>query len=346
MDPQQFQTHLLKWFDQHGRKSLPWQQNKTPYRVWISEIMLQQTQVNTVIDYYTRFMQRFPDVTSLAKASQDDVLHAWAGLGYYSRARNLHRAAQIIVQQFHCELPDNLQDLQQLPGIGKSTAGAILSIAFNKPAAILDGNVKRVLTRLHGITSPINEKTIENQLWQLASHYTPVKRVADYTQAMMDLGATLCVRGVPSCSHCPFIKTCQAHEQNIAALLPRKKATRALPVRTATFLIFQKQTSILLQKRPAKGIWGGLWSLPEILHQPDKKSIQIFCKEHFGLKIITYEALKQFRHTFTHFHLDIFPIIIRPKMIRIDETRQIWYNLKQPSPIGLPKPIQTIVSML
>jgi len=268
----QFQNRLLTWFDQHGRKHLPWQQNKTAYRVWISEIMLQQTQVNTVIPYYQRFMQRFPDLSSLAQAEPDEVLHLWAGLGYYSRARNLHRAAQLIMQNHQGEFPASLAILQKLPGIGQSTAGAILALAFNQPAAILDGNVKRVLARFHGITDFINEKSVENRLWELAAHYTPKKCVADYTQAMMDLGATLCIRGKPACERCPLSEDCLARQQNIAALLPRKKAARELAVRTATFVVFKMQASILLHKRPDKGIWGGLWSLPEFAGEPEKKT--------------------------------------------------------------------------
>src|SRR5579862_6423950 len=196
----QFQKSILTWFDQHGRKHLPWQKNKTPYRVWVSEIMLQQTQVSTVIPYFERFMLQFPDITQLANAHEDAVLHLWAGLGYYSRARLLHRAANKIVADYHGQFPNTLDELKKLPGIGPSTAGAILAIAFNQTATILDGNVKRVLARFHGITAPINEKKIEDQLWELAISYTPHHRVADYTQAIMDIGATLCTRSKPDCN--------------------------------------------------------------------------------------------------------------------------------------------------
>lgn len=342
----QLQKHLLAWFDQHGRKHLPWQQNKTPYRVWISEIMLQQTQVSTVIPYFERFMRELPTLQALANATDDTVLHLWAGLGYYSRARNLHRAAKMIMTDFHGKFPDTLADLQTLPGIGPSTAGAILSIAYNQPTTILDGNVKRVLTRLHGITSPINEKATTDALWALAKQYTPTKRVADYTQAIMDLGATLCVRGKPECALCPLIQFCSAHQQGIAHLLPHKKSARALPTRSATFLLLQHDQRVLLCKRPPVGIWGGLWSLPEIAGQPEKKAIRSFCQQQFNISITDYQTLESFRHTFSHYHLDIFPVLITVKKMptRIMEAaQQIWYNPNKPESVGLPKPVQLLM---
>src|SRR5579883_521913 len=346
MTPQQFQTLLLNWFDQHGRKHLPWQQNKTPYRVWISEIMLQQTQVMTVIPYYERFMQRFPDLVSLANAHEDDVLHLWAGLGYYSRARNLHRAAKMVMEAYQGQFPNTVTELQKLPGIGQSTAGAIASIAFQQRAAILDGNVKRVLARVHGMMEPVNEKGVEAKLWALADHYTPAKRTADYTQAMMDLGATLCTRSKPQCGRCPLIQHCAAYAQGIVDLLPKKKATKALPTREATFVILQHNNRVLLQKRPPLGIWGGLWSLPELEGQADQKKITSFCRQHFQVEVIDQHALAPFRHTFSHYHLDIFPVIalIKKAPVQImEEGQQIWYNLTQPASLGLPKPVQSLL---
>lgn len=343
---QQFQKLILGWFNRHGRKHLPWQHNKTPYRVWISEIMLQQTQVNTVIPYFERFMLQFPDLTSLANAHEDEVLHQWAGLGYYSRARNLHRAAKIIMKKFNGKFPDTVDELQQLPGIGQSTAGAILAIAFNQPAAILDGNVRRVLTRFHGITAPINEKNTENILWNFAVNYTPSKRVADYTQAMMDLGAILCTRSKPRCEICPFVEFCAAYELGITELLPRKKVAKELPTREATFLILKKNHQILLYKRPPMGIWGSLWSLPEISGQPEKKLIGTFCRQNFRISVTDYQPLEPFRHTFSHYHLDIFPVVITLKKepARIMEAeQQIWYNPMEPKPVGLPKPVVSIL---
>lgn len=347
--PRLFQKRMLDWFDQHGRKHLPWQQNKTPYRVWISEIMLQQTQVNTVIPYFERFMQRYPNLMSLAQAQLDDVLHLWAGLGYYSRARNLHRAAKMLVENFNGELPDNVADLQSLPGIGESTAGAIISIAFNQAAAILDGNVKRVLARFHAISEPINEKTVENKLWVLAKKYTPHQRTADYTQAMMDLGATLCTRSKPQCQHCPLRKRCAAYAQNLVEQLPQKKAARTLPTRTAMFFIFKKGKRVLLCKRPSTGIWGGLWSLPELSGQPEKKKIRDFCQQQFQLSAATFQTLPIYKHTFSHYHLEMFPILIEIKKSSagfMEEENQIWYNLHQPEAVGLPKPIHSILSEL
>ena len=346
----QFQKKLLDWFDQYGRKSLPWQQNKTPYRVWISEIMLQQTKVSTVIPYFERFMKQFPDLKSLSNATQDEVLHLWAGLGYYSRARNLHHASKIMMEKHHGQIPDTFTELKNLPGIGQSTAGAILSIAFQKPATILDGNVKRVLARLFGITEPINEKKIENQLWTLAHQYTPENRIADYTQAMMDLGATLCVPKNPDCAHCPFMKCCVATLNHLTEFLPNKKAASPLPIRKTTFLIFKKNKEILLYKRPAKGIWGGLFSLPEIEGSPTKRTISVFCKKHFKTTFHSYQTLPSFRHTFTHYHLDIFPVMFEVKKnikhLIVYHADQIWYHSQNPTAVGLPKPVQTLLRQL
>lgn len=346
---EQFPTLLLDWFDQYGRKHLPWQKNKTPYRVWVSEIMLQQTQVATVIPYYEKFMAEFPTITDLANSHEDKVLHLWAGLGYYSRARNLHRAAKMVVNDFHGEFPDYIDHLLKLPGIGASTAGAILSIAFNQRATILDGNVKRVLARLHGITTPINEKETEKQLWDIAIAYTPEKRTADYTQAIMDLGATFCTRSKPQCTHCPFATLCIGHQEGIAALLPVKKKTKNIPTRAATLILLKKDEHILLEKRPPTGIWGGLWSLPEIIGAPCQKNIQQFCLKEWQISVHDIKTLPSFRHTFSHYHLDIHPVIIQltePLAKIMEASQQIWYNPKEPASVGLPKPIQQIMRQL
>lgn len=338
-----FQKRMLTWFDQHGRKDLPWQHNKTPYRVWVSEIMLQQTQVTTVIPYFSKFMEHFPDIESLAKAKEDEVLHLWTGLGYYSRARNLHRAAKIIAQQG--QFPNELSELEKLPGIGRSTAGAMLAIAFEKQATILDGNVKRVLTRLHGITEWPGTKKISDQLWIIAEKLTPAERTADYTQAIMDLGATICTRGKPNCSHCPLEKICIAHAQGIEAKLPQPKPRKSLPVRQTTLLILQNNNQVLLQKRPPVGIWGGLWSLPEISGHVTIQEIKKFCSNQF--EIVEMKLKDSFRHTFSHFHLDIIPAIVVIKKIKIkimEDNQQIWYNLNKPAVVGLPAPIKKLLS--
>jgi len=337
---------LLAWFDAHGRNDLPWQIDRTPYRVWVSEIMLQQTQVSTVIPYFQRFMQAFPTVQSLAAASKDEVMHHWTGLGYYARARNLQRSAHIITHDLHGRFPEDLDGWQQLPGVGRSTAGAILAIALNKKTAILDGNVKRVLTRLHAITEWPGEKNTTAILWKIAEELTPGPRVADYTQAIMDLGATLCMRRNPLCPSCPLKKTCAARQQGIADTLPRAKPRRVLPVKTATLLLIHHRHHILLQKRPDQGIWSSLWSLPEIKGHPSSKpALTKYCKDHLHIKTRKpTPTVPPFRHTFSHFHLDIHPISLHCETPRaLDSQKEIWYNLQQPQAIGLPAPIKKLL---
>lgn len=349
ISPQQFQALILNWFERYGRKLLPWQQNKTVYRVWVSEIMLQQTQVNTVIPYFERFMLQFPNLLALANASEDEVLHLWAGLGYYSRARNLHKTAQIIRDNFNGCFPNSYQHLQSLPGIGRSTAGAILSIAFNQPAAILDGNVKRVLARFHGILKPIQEKATENELWKLAENYISLQHPAKHSQAMMDLGATVCVRNNPNCNLCPLSEYCIAHVQGITSNLPVKKVSRELPQRSATFLLLHYKNQFLLKKRPPIGIWGGLWSFPELPEKSNIKTIRTYCRQRFHIQISEYQMLDSLQHTFSHYHLTIFPVFIPVKRLPsliMDDTQQIWYNPSEPELIGLPKPVQLILQRL
>lgn len=347
--PPTFQKKILTWFTQHGRKTLPWQINKTPYRVWVSEIMLQQTQVTTVIPYFLRFMEKFPDITTLANAPEDEVLHLWTGLGYYTRARNLHRTAKIITDNFSNQFPADQSALENLPGIGRSTAGAILAIAFEKRAAILDGNVKRVLTRYHGITEWPGEKSTHEKLWQLAEKFTPTKQIANYTQAMMDMGATLCTRSKPNCTLCPLQTSCAAYTQGIQNTLPKSKPKKSLPIRQTTLLIFQHHQNVLLEKRPPAGIWGSLWSLPEIAGQPTLAEIKQFCTQRFRLEITDLTPNNIFRHTFSHFHLDISPMLIsikKPKRKLMEDAQQIWYNLQEPVNLGLPAPIKLLLSKL
>jgi A/G-specific adenine glycosylase len=349
LSAEEIQASLLYWYDHHGRKSLPWQYHKSPYRVWLSEVMLQQTQVATVIPYFERFIATFPDLPALALAEEEAVLHLWTGLGYYSRARNLHKAARLIYSTYNNKFPDNLEDLQKLPGVGRSTAGAILAIAFEKKAAILDGNVKRFLTRLHGILIWPGEKNTHEELWRLAERYTPVERIADYTQAIMDIGATLCVRGQPRCHECPFANHCQAHLQGLAKQLPQKKPAKVLPVRTVTLLIIRDRAQVLLEKRPPTGVWGSLWSLPEITEVATAADIKAACLQRYGQTAKQVSFTKSFRHTFSHYHLDILPAIIevranRRKVMAADQ--KIWYNLQQPAALGLPAPIKILLQKL
>ena len=341
-----FSQKLLLWFSQHGRHDLPWQQNRTLYRVWVSEIMLQQTQVATVIPYFERFMSRFPSIQTLADASLDEVLHLWTGLGYYARARNLHKAAQIIRDGYANQFPEEFEFVLALPGIGRSTAGAILAQALGQQHVILDGNVKRVLTRLYAIEGWPGKKDIENQLWTLAESLTPEKQLADYTQAIMDLGATACARK-PNCPACPVIDLCMAHQQNNVSDYPTPKKRKALPVKTTHMLVLKnKAGDILLQQRPPSGIWGGLWSLPEY-SENSTDNIHKWCEQYLGLRIDNIKSQPLFRHTFSHFHLDITPVSCRVKSPAnhvMEATNRVWYNTQRPESLGLPAPVLKILN--
>lgn len=335
---------LLAWYDQHGRHDLPWQSPRTPYHVWISEIMLQQTQVSSVIDYFTRFIQRFPHIESLACASQDEVLHYWTGLGYYARARNLHKAAQIIQQDFAGHFPTQINEVLSLPGIGRSTAAAILAQALGQRHPILDGNVKRVLSRYHAIEGWPGNKQVEELLWRLAEAATPKQRLADYTQAIMDLGATVCKRK-PDCPACPLVSGCQAKKQGNVTDYPTSKPRKALPVRHTSMLILQQHDhTVLLQQRPPNGIWGGLWSLPEC---PLDASVKAFCESELGLKMLELEAGDTLQHRFSHYQLDIIPIYgtVAGYTDRVmEDPSRIWYNTCQPQKLGLPTPVKTLIN--
>ena len=339
-----FQNQILAWFDVHGRKNLPWQQPVTPYRVWVSEIMLQQTQVSTVIPYFNRFMETFPDVQSLGNAPLDEVLHHWAGLGYYARARNLHKAAGLMVEQG--AFPQTLETLTALPGIGLSTAGAILSIAFQQAAPILDGNVRRVLARFCGIEGWTGETKINQKLWEISAFYTPIERVADYTQAMMDLGATLCTRSKPLCLACPVSEFCIAKRDGKTTILPTPKPSKKTPVKTAVFLMLHDDSwQILLEKRPPLGIWGGLWSLPEFV---DLSAAYAWAAEK-NINFSVAEVFPTQRHTFSHYHLDYTPLLIQcenPVNRVMESDRQLWYKLKQIQTLALPAPITRLLQDL
>lgn len=341
-----FSQHLLNWYTKHGRHDLPWQQDRTCYRVWISEIMLQQTQVATVIPYFERFMDRFPDVRTLADASQDDVLHLWTGLGYYARARNLHKAAQKIRDEYHDQFPEDYEAVLDLPGIGRSTAGAILAQALGQRHVILDGNVKRVLTRLYAIEGWPGKKTIENQLWERATSLTPETQLTDYTQAIMDLGATVCSRK-PACNLCPVISLCLAHQQGTVTAFPTPKPRKTLPIKATHMLMLQNENGdILLEQRPPSGIWGGLWSLPEC-SSSEAENLEQWCQQHLGLLIEQPQIQDVLRHTFSHFHLDITPIISRVKSPAnhvMEASNRVWYNTEQPETLGLPSAVLKILN--
>ena len=300
-----FADRLLGWYQQYGRHDLPWQLDTSLYRTWVSEVMLQQTQVATMLPYFEKFMQRFPSITALAEASQDEVLLHWAGLGYYSRARNLHKAAREIAEQHNGEFPQSYDDVLALPGIGPSTAGAILAQALGQQHAILDGNVKRVLARYQAIEGWPGQFQVEKQLWTWAEKYTPTLNVADYTQAIMDLGATVCTRSSAKCDSCPLMADCQAYQANRVSDLPTRKPKKKLPIRERRLLIIRNdQGHYLMEKRPPAGIWGGLWSLPELaLDEPVGEAVA----QNWQLKVHDYSDLPVFRHTFSHFHLDITP---------------------------------------
>ncbi len=342
-----FSTQLLGWFDQHGRTDLPWQHNPTPYRVWVSEIMLQQTQVASVLDYFTRFMQRFPNVAALAATSLDEVLHLWTGLGYYARARNLHRAAQIICTQ-HCgEFPSELAAVEALPGIGKSTAGAILALAFSQRQAILDGNVKRVLARYFAVAGWPGQAGVEKQLWQFAEQLTPAARVAHYTQAIMDLGATVCTPKHPACAQCPVRAKCQALAQAEVARYPYPKPRKVLPVRQCAMLMITNAAGeVLLEQRPPVGIWGGLWSFPQCEAHVDWRD---WLAQQLNLQVEHAQTWQSLRHTFSHFHLEIQPIHVIARVSDravMEGGARVWYNSAYPDARGLAAPVKRLLDEL
>lgn len=342
-----FSQQLLHWFDQHGRHDLPWQKEKTPYRVWVSEIMLQQTQVSTVIPYFERFMNRFATVEELAAAETDQVLHLWTGLGYYARARNLHKAAKAVVEKYDGAVPNTVEALSELDGIGLSTAGAIAALAMNVRAPILDGNVKRVLTRYHCIGGWPEQSAVKKELWSIAESLTPNERVADYTQAIMDLGATVCSRSKPNCTACPFQNECEAYRQNRIAEFPGKKAKRSLRVKSTTMFILRNASGeVLLEKRPPTGIWGSLYSLPET-KSPNALPNLIGA----GINVEPNDGgteLEQIRHTFSHYHLDISPVLVQAR--KLDEVaesdRWLWYPLDHSLEVGLAAPVKKLLSKL
>lgn len=342
-----FSTLVLEWFDTHGRKHLPWQQNITPYRVWVSEIMLQQTQVATVITYFDRFMKLLPNIQSLADASLDDVLHLWSGLGYYSRARNLHKTSIIIIDKYGGVFPSSVEALTELPGIGRSTAGAIVSISMGLRAPILDGNVKRVLARYHNIKGWPGQNAISKVLWSIAETITPTKRVGDYTQAIMDLGAMICTRGKPACQICPLINNCMARITGTQSELPSPKPKKLMPEKAVRMLMAINQFGeVLLEKRPLTGIWGGLWSFPEV-EDSEKLHGGIALKEN--LIINNVEEWKSFKHSFSHYHLHITPVkimIFKKPNTAWNSNKWFWYQPDKPCELGLAAPVKKLIMKL
>jgi A/G-specific adenine glycosylase len=342
----EFSAKLLQWFASDGRRDLPWQLERTPYRVWISEIMLQQTQVATVIPYYLRFIESFPGIDALAAAGIDDVLHHWSGLGYYARARNLHKAAQTVRDRHGGEFPLDYDELLALPGIGRSTAGAILALADNQRHAILDGNVKRVLARFHAVDGWPGNQAVANKLWQYAESYTPAENVPAYTQAIMDLGATLCRRSKPQCTICPVADDCVARQTGRQADYPGKKPGKAKPLKKTQMILLHSDNAVFLERRPASGIWGGLWSLPEL---GVKENVHDWCSARLNLPAGETTRWATIRHSFTHFDLDIDPVAVRidaRSRTVADSADQVWYELGAPQNIGLAAPIASLLDKL
>jgi len=344
MTPDKFQSNLLRWFDLHGRKDLPWQQPATPYRVWVSEVMLQQTQVVTVIPYFNKFLQQYPTVEKLANAPIDEVLSLWAGLGYYARARNLHKAAGLINKAGY--FPNTLETLMDLPGVGQSTAGAISSIAFSKSEPILDGNVRRVLARYKAVKGWTGSSAVNKQLWALSALYTPQERGADYTQAIMDLGATLCTRSKPKCLDCPLNSACQALQNDLVNQLPTPKPRKKIPVKQSIFaILINKDNEIFLEKRASIGIWGGLWSVPEF---DNEGAIEQWCTLK-SIQISKKQTLEKRRHTFSHYHLDYVPILLYvDNLINnvMEADKALWYKHRQMMNIALPAPVTQLFDEL
>jgi len=332
---------LLSWHKDHGRHDLPWQSTSDAYRIWVSEIMLQQTQVATVIEYYQRFMQRFPTVTELAGAHNDEVMHHWTGLGYYARARNLHKTAKLVVEQYGGKFPTQFEDMIALPGIGRSTAGAILAFSTQQRHAILDGNVKRVLARFYEIEGWYGKKDVEKALWALAEANTPKQEVARYTQAIMDFGATLCSRSKPSCQQCPLNANCKAHESGRVAELPHGKPKQLKPTKqTYMLLVKNANDEFLLQKNPPSGIWGGLWCPAQAQTLETKHTVG-------NLEIETLETLPIFKHTFSHYHLEITPVMCRVAEASqvVAESNQVWYKPETGKALGLAAPVKKLMEL-
>jgi A/G-specific adenine glycosylase len=338
-----FSQAVIRWQKQHGRHTLPWQNTTDAYRIWLSEIMLQQTQVSAVIPYYLRFLERFPDVASLAAAPSEEVMAHWSGLGYYSRARNLHRCAQRVVAEFGAVFPHDPEQLAELPGIGRSTAAAIAAFAYGARAAILDGNVKRVFARVFGIEGFPGAKPVEDRMWQRAVALLPAKDIESYTQGLMDLGATLCTRSSPSCNQCPLVQRCVAYESGRVHLLPERRPKKAVPEKSTTMLVITHDGHVLLEQRPDTGIWGGLMSLPEIKGDSDISGEAFSTAATFG-EPESSEKLTPFSHVFTHFKLHVSPYRIRlSRRIEVRQSGHVWYPGERLADAPLPAPVKKLL---
>ena len=347
-----FAARVIAWQRQHGRHDLPWQNTRDPYRIWVSEIMLQQTQVAAVIGYYARFLGRFPDVGSLAQARQEEVMGYWAGLGYYSRARNLHQAARIVVDQWRGVMPASAEQLLTLPGIGRSTAAAIAVFAHGARAAILDGNVKRVMARHFGIEGYPGEKQVEEALWERVSTLLPKTGTEAYTQGLMDLGATLCTRARPACTACPLQTTCVAHRDDRTAELPVRKPKKAVPHKNCVMLVLMRGREVLLEKRPSPGIWGGLWCLPQFASEADARRWS--GESDGGWK--RRQALEPIEHGFTHYKLTIHPIVLHAgtgsacrhatDKLAASAPVRLWLDPADAAGAALPAPVKKLILSL
>lgn len=345
IDPATFQSILLTWYDQFGRKGLPWQRPRTPYRVWVSEIMLQQTQVSTVVPYFQRFMAAFPTVQALAEAELDQVLSHWAGLGYYARARNLHRTAAILVAEYGGKIPADLDALLRLPGIGRSTAGAILSLAFEQPAPILDGNVKRLWIRLHGIEDSLDTQAAERRLWSLSEHYLSQQRVADYTQALMDFGASVCTRARPHCSGCAFQSHCLAWRTGRVEMLPALRPRRNKPIKSSYWLLLcDGNNRFYLEQRPPIGIWAGLWAPPQ---WDSREELEKQC-QNLGIQLENLVWLPARRHAFSHYLLRYTPALIKvfKPPSALHDRPACWLKLEDFPQLAVPAPVRRLLAEL
>jgi A/G-specific adenine glycosylase len=340
-----FAEAIIAWQARHGRSDLPWQGTRDPYRIWLSEIMLQQTQVATVIPYFLRFVERFPTLESLAQASEDDVLRLWSGLGYYSRARNLHRAAQQVMTQHAGAFPRSRSEIEALPGVGRSTAAAIAGFAFGARAAILDGNVKRVLARHFAVEGFPGERAVELELWQLAESLLPAQGIEGYIQGLMDLGATLCTTRSPGCNRCPVRSTCRAYAEDRVDTLPAPRPRKALPHRTTAMLVLTRDGDVLLQKRPPVGVWAGLWCLPEMDVEADAARI---ARVHYGCTLSSVERLGPLRHGFTHFTLAITPVVARVAEVaaRAAQPGVVWLPVAEAATAAIPVPVRKLLNAL